>query len=125
MHLQLEPFAEDKFVRCVRGKIFDAIVDLRPGSATFLQTCSVELSAESGDALFVPRGFGHGYQTLVNDTDVLYQMSSRYSLAASRAVRWNDERLHIAWPLPNPIISDADGAAAFLPALLEEFGVKA
>jgi dTDP-4-dehydrorhamnose 3,5-epimerase len=117
MHLQLEPHAEAKLVRCVRGRVFDAIVDLRPDSPTFKQSCAVELDEESGDALFVPAGFAHGYQTLVDHTDVFYAMSARYAPAAARSIRWNDPALQIAWPHPEPILSEGDRTA---PAL-EEF----
>ena len=120
LHLQLEPHAEDKYIRCVRGQIFDAIVDVRPASPTYLQGASVELDAEGGDAIFVPRGVAHGYQTLVDGTDVLYAMSERYSLPASRAFRWNEPRFAIAWPIAEPILSDADRGAAGVEGLLEE-----
>ena len=122
MHLQIEPHAEDKYVRCVRGRILDTIADLRPQSPTFLQTCAVELDAAGGDALFVPRGFAHGYQTLVDD--VIYAMTSRYEPRAARSVRWDDPRLAIAWPDPNPTISDTDRTAPALDALLLELGVR-
>jgi dTDP-4-dehydrorhamnose 3,5-epimerase len=120
LHLQLEPHAEDKYVRCVRGRIFDAIVDLRPGSPTFLRSCAVEIDAEGGDAVFVPRGFAHGYQTLAADTDVLYAMSSAYAPAAARSIRWDDERFAIRWPVSEPILSDADRGALGIDALLPE-----
>jgi dTDP-4-dehydrorhamnose 3,5-epimerase len=120
LHLQLEPHAEDKYVRCVRGRIFDVLVDLRPESPTFLRSCAVELDAEGGDAVFVPRRFAHGYQTLADGTDVIYAMSSRYAPAAARSLRWNEERLGIAWPIPEPILSDSDRAAGSLDALLPE-----
>lgn len=120
MHLQLEPHAEDKYVRCVRGRIFDAIVDLRPQSKTFRRTFTLELDAESGDALFVPRGCAHGYQTLVDETDVFYAMSARYAAHAARAIRWDDPALAIAWPIPNPILSEADRHAPGLAAALAE-----
>lgn len=120
MHLQLAPHAEDKYVRCVRGRIFDAIVDLRPGSPTHGRSCAVTLDARGGDALFVPAGFAHGYQTLDDDTDVLYAMSARYAPAAARSVRWNDPQLNIAWPLPDPILSDADRDAPGLAELMAE-----
>jgi len=122
MHLQLEPHAEDKFVRCVRGRIFDAIVDLRPASPTYLRSASVELDEETGDALFVPAGFAHGYQTLRDDTDVLYAMSARYAPAAARSIRWNDTGLDIAWPIGEPVLSDADRQAGGLEAFLRERG---
>jgi dTDP-4-dehydrorhamnose 3,5-epimerase len=120
MHLQLAPHAEDKYVRCVRGRIFDAIVDLRPDSPTHAQTYAVTLDARSGDALFVPAGFAHGYQTLDDDTDVLYAMSARYAPAAARSVRWNDPELKIAWPIRDPILSDADRGAPGLAVLVSE-----
>jgi dTDP-4-dehydrorhamnose 3,5-epimerase len=125
LHLQLEPDAEDKYVRCVRGRIFDAIADLRPGSPTFLKTCAVELDAEGGDALFVPRGFAHGYQTLTDDTDVIYSMSSRFAPSSARGIIWNDARLAIAWPIPEPIVSEADRRARGVEALLAELGTSA
>ena len=122
MHLQLEPHAEDKYVRCTRGRIFDAIVDVRPTSSTFRRSFALELDAESGSALFVPRGCAHGYQTLVDDTDVLYAMSERYAPAAARTIRWNDPALGIAWPLASPILSATDRDASDLAAFLEEVG---
>ncbi len=120
LHLQLEPHAEDKYVRCVRGRIFDAIVDLRPGSPTYLRSASVVLDEESGDALFVPAGFAHGYQTLRDDTDVLYAMSARYAPAAARSIRWNDPAFAIEWPIGEPILSDADRDAPSLAEFLRE-----
>jgi dTDP-4-dehydrorhamnose 3,5-epimerase len=98
MHYQAPPFAEAKLVRCLRGAIYDVIVDLRPDSATFLQWIGVELAAETGRALFVPRGFAHGFQTLGDDTHVCYQMSEFYAPEAARGIRWNDPLLGISWP---------------------------
>lgn len=120
MHYQREPQGEDKFVRCVRGSIFDAIADLRPGSASFRRVFTVKLDAASGDSLFVPRGCAHGYQTLEDDTDVLYAMSSRYAPQAARAIRYDDKRLAIPWPISEPILSAADRAAPGLEAALAE-----
>jgi len=120
MHFQREPHGEDKFVRCVRGLIFDAIVDLRPDSRSFRTVVTIELDDRSGDALFVPRGCAHGYQTLVEDTDVLYAMSSRYAPQAARTVRWDDRAMAIPWPLPEPILSAGDRMAPGLEAVLAE-----
>jgi dTDP-4-dehydrorhamnose 3,5-epimerase len=120
MHLQLEPHAEAKLVRCVRGRMFDAIVDLREDSPTFRRSTSVVLDEDSGDALFVPAGFAHGYQTLADGTDVYYAMSSRYAPAAARSIRWNDPALQIAWPRPDPILSEQDRAAPDLEAFLRD-----
>jgi dTDP-4-dehydrorhamnose 3,5-epimerase len=124
MHLQLAPHAEDKLVRCVRGRIFDAIVDLREDSPTYRRSCAVTLDDRAGDALFVPAGFAHGYQTLVDDTDVLYAMSSRYAPAAARSIRFNDPALRIDWPLPASILSDADRDAPGLETLLAELTAR-
>ncbi|MGA3039109.1 MAG: dTDP-4-dehydrorhamnose 3,5-epimerase family protein [Vulcanimicrobiaceae bacterium] len=120
MHFQREPHGEDKFVRCTRGGIFDAIADLRPDSPSFRRVFTVVLDAAIGDALFVPRGCAHGYQTLEDGTDVLYAMSSRYAPAAARAIRYDDPGLAIAWPLPEPILSAADRLAPGLEAALAE-----
>jgi dTDP-4-dehydrorhamnose 3,5-epimerase len=120
MHYQGEPHGEDKFVRCTRGRIFDAIVDLRPNSTSFRRVVTVELDGQTGDALFVPRGCAHGYQTLEDDTDVLYAMSSRYAPQAARAIRYDDPSLAIAWPLSEPILSAADRSAPGLEAALAE-----
>jgi dTDP-4-dehydrorhamnose 3,5-epimerase len=120
LHFQAAPHAEDKFVRCVRGAIFDAIVDLRPASATYLQTTSVRLDEEGGDALFVPAGCAHGYQTLQDDTDVLYAMSARYAPQAAGAIRWDDPELNIAWPIAAAILSENDRNAPGLQAFLRE-----
>ncbi len=120
MHFQREPHGEDKFVRCTRGRIFDAIVDLRPNSPSFRRVFTVELDAEAGAALFVPRGCAHGYQTLEDETDVLYAMSSRYAPQAARAIRYDDPALAIAWPLSEPILSAADRLAPGLEAALAE-----
>jgi len=118
MHLQVEPHAEAKFVRCVAGAIFDAFVDLRPGSPTYLQGVAVVLDALRGDAVFVPAGCAHGYQTLEDETDVLYAMSSRYAPQAARSIRWSDPALGIAWPLADPIVSPRDAAAPSLAEFL-------
>lgn len=120
LHMQLEPHGEDKYVRCVRGRIFDAIVDLRPQSNTFRATFTIELDETRGDALFVPRGCAHGYQTLVDDTDVLYAMSSRYVPSAARTIRWNDPALAIPWPIADPILSESDRHGSPLDAALAE-----
>ena len=120
MHFQREPHGENKYVRCVRGRIFDAIVDLRPQSRSFRRVYTVELDAAAGDALFVPAGCAHGYQTLEDETDVLYAMSARYAPHAARTIRWDDATLSIPWPISEPILSDADRAAPNLATVLAE-----
>ena len=108
LHYQAAPHEEDKLVRCTRGALHDVIVDLRPGSATYTRHFAVELTVENGRALFIPRGFAHGFQTLADDTDVLYQMSEFYAAEAARGVRWNDPAFGIAWPIAEPILHPRD-----------------
>jgi dTDP-4-dehydrorhamnose 3,5-epimerase len=98
MHYQAPPHAECKIVRCTRGAAFDVIVDLRPRSATYRQWFGVELTADSGRALYVPEGFAHGFQTLADGTELLYLMSHHYVPEAARGVRWDDPAFGIDWP---------------------------
>lgn len=108
MHYQLAPSAEAKLVRCTRGRLFDAIVDLRPESPSHLRWIGIELTAESRNALFVPEGCAHGFQTLVDDTEVFYQMSEFYAPELARGFRWDDPSFGIEWPLAPSTISDQD-----------------
>ena len=108
MHFQNAPFEEAKFVRCIRGAIFDVAVDLRPGSPTQGQWIGEHLTAENGVGLFIPGGFAHGFQTLQDDTDVLYQITPAYMPGHGRGVRWNDPAFGIDWPLADPILSERD-----------------
>ena len=121
LHYQAPPAAEDKLVRVTRGVIFDVTVDLRPDSPTFLRWFGVELTADNYLALYVPKGFAHGFQTLVADTEVYYQMSAFYQPALARGLRWNDPRLAIAWPLPVEMISERD--AAYPDCVSEDFAL--
>lgn len=98
MHYQAAPHAQVKLVRCTAGRVFDCIIDLREGSATFAQWFGVELSAENRAQLYVPEGFAHGFQTLEDGTEVFYQMSSPYVPESARGVRWNDPIFGIVWP---------------------------
>jgi dTDP-4-dehydrorhamnose 3,5-epimerase len=98
MHYQAEPHGESKLVRCVRGAIFDVAVDLRPDSPTYRGWHGVQLSAQSGRAFYIPPGLAHGFQTLADDTEVLYQMGHRYVPEAARGVRWDDRAFGIQWP---------------------------
>jgi dTDP-4-dehydrorhamnose 3,5-epimerase len=108
MHFQKQPYAETKLVRCVRGAIYDVIVDLRPDSPTFKRWIGVELTADNRRALFVPEGFAHGFQTLVDDCDVMYQVSQAYTPSAEGGAAYNDPAFGIVWPLPITTISDKD-----------------
>jgi len=108
MHLQVAPHPETKLVRCVRGAIVDIIVDLRPDSPTRLQHVAVELSAENRRSFFVPAYFAHGFQTLTDDTEVVYQVSGAYAPQAERGLRHDDPELGLSWPVPVTTISEKD-----------------
>ena len=108
MHFQASPHEEAKLIRCTRGAIFDAIIDLRPDSATFKQYVSAVLTAANGRMLYVPRRFAHGFQTLEDNTEVLYQMSEFYNPESARGVRWNDPAFRIDWPEKVEVISERD-----------------
>ena len=108
MHYQVPPAQEAKLVRCTRGAIWDAIVDLRPESPTYLQHFGVELSADNGRSLFVPELFAHGYQALADETEVIYQVSAFYSPDHERGAAHDDPEFGIEWPLPVSEISDKD-----------------
>jgi dTDP-4-dehydrorhamnose 3,5-epimerase len=110
MHWQAPPHAEVKLVRCSRGAIWDVILDLRPGSPTHLRHYGAELTAENGRALYIPEGFAHGFVTLADDSDVLYQMSEYYEPSAGRGVRWDDPAFGITWPVANPILHERDAS---------------
>jgi dTDP-4-dehydrorhamnose 3,5-epimerase len=108
MHWQAAPYAEAKLIRCTRGSIWDAIVDLRPDSPTYTRYVGMKLTAESGRALYVPEGMAHGFVTLEDGCEVSYQMTQVYEPAAGRGVRWNDPAFGIAWPVANPILHPRD-----------------
>jgi dTDP-4-dehydrorhamnose 3,5-epimerase len=108
MHFQSPPHEEAKLIRCTRGAIYDAIVDLRPESATFKRYFSAVLSAENGKMLYVPQGFAHGFQTLEDNTEVFYQMSQFYAPEHARGVRWNDPAFGIEWPAGEQILLERD-----------------
>ncbi len=108
MHYQIAPYTETKLVRCTMGAIYDVIIDLRPKSETFMQWITVELSSENHKMIYVPQGFAHGFQTLVDNSEVLYQMSEFYAPECARAVRWNDPQFKIHWPEAERTISQKD-----------------
>ena len=109
MHYQLAPKAEVKLVRCTRGKVYDVIVDLRPGSPTYAQWTAVELSARSAATLYVPEGLAHGYQTVEDDSELVYDISEFHDPALARGVRWDDPALAIRWPAASArVMSDRD-----------------
>lgn len=108
MHYQAAPHAEDKLVRCVRGAIWDAIVDIRPDSPTYCEWVGVELNESDGRMLLVPKGFAHGFVTLTNDVAVTYQVSAFYTPAAERGARHDDPAFGIEWPVAVSDMSDRD-----------------
>ena len=117
MHYQLAPRAETKLVRCIRGSLFDVILDLRPGSATFGKSFGAEISAENRRMMYVPKGFAHGFVTLADDTEAFYFVDEFYAPEQERGLRWNDPRFAIAWPVEPAVLSDKDrGHRDFDPA---------
>lgn len=108
LHFQRPPSREGKLVRCTRGAIVDVVVDLRPDSGTFLRHVKVELDETTCRGIFIPHGCAHGFQTLVDDSDVYYQMTDFYAPDLADGLRWDDTALGIDWPDPNPIINDRD-----------------
>lgn len=108
MHFQAAPYAEAKLVRCTQGAIWDAIIDLRPDSPSFKRWHGVELSAANRHALYVPEGFAQGFQTLADETEVLYLMSQFYRPEAARGLRWDDPAFGITWPIADPQLSERD-----------------
>ena len=108
MHWQAAPHAEAKLVRCTAGAIWDAIVDLRPGSPTRGRWTALELDALGRRALYVPEGFAHGFLCLRDDTEVFYQMSRFHVPEAARGFRWDDPAVGIAWPEPPALVSERD-----------------
>ena len=108
MHYQLAPKAEDKIIRCLRGALFDAIVDLRHDSPTFLKHFSIELTAENRTMIYVPKGFAHGFMTIEPDTEAFYLVTEFYAPESERGLRYNDPKVGIRWPMEPVVISDKD-----------------
>jgi dTDP-4-dehydrorhamnose 3,5-epimerase len=116
MHYAVPPSRESKLVRCVSGAIYDVIVDVRAGSPTFRKWLALELSRDNGRALFIPAGVGHGFLTLADETDVLYQMGDVFKADTARGFRWNDEAFGVTWPFEPRVISERDATyPAFSP----------
>ncbi|HEY9568969.1 MAG TPA: dTDP-4-dehydrorhamnose 3,5-epimerase [Thalassobaculum sp.] len=108
LHWQEPPYAEVKLVRCVRGAVWDVIVDLRPRSPTYGEWIGVELSTDRFKMLYVPEGFAHGFQVLDDETEVNYLVSAPYAAHAARGIRYDDPAIGVRWPLPVTSISEAD-----------------
>jgi dTDP-4-dehydrorhamnose 3,5-epimerase len=124
LHWQYPPAAEAKLVRCTRGAVLDVVVDLRPESVTFGRHVGVRLSADNRAAIYVPPRFAHGYQTLVDDTEVGYQVSHAYTPDAEGGLRPDDPGLGITWPLPVAAVSDRDTAWPDLAVQLAELQAR-
>jgi dTDP-4-dehydrorhamnose 3,5-epimerase len=114
MHFQRTPHREIKLVRCIAGSVFDVIVDLRAGSSTYGQWFGAELSAKNKQMMYVPEGFAHGFQTVEEDSELLYLVSEFYTPGVEGGVRYDDPMLNIAWPLPISDISEKDANHPFL-----------
>jgi dTDP-4-dehydrorhamnose 3,5-epimerase len=108
MHFQVAPKAQPKLVRCTAGAIYDVIVDVRQGSNTFCKWFGVELSAANHRSLYIPAGFAHGFQTLSDNAELLYDMFEWYAPDTARGVRYNDPAFNITWPIEVSVISDRD-----------------
>lgn len=108
LHFQQSPWSETKLVRCTSGSVLDVIVDLRAGSPTYLQSTAVELSAGRRTAIYIPKDFAHGFQTLTDDAELLYQIDTSFVASAAKGIRWNDPAIGITWPLPISVIAEKD-----------------
>jgi dTDP-4-dehydrorhamnose 3,5-epimerase len=114
IHYQMSPFVETKLVRCIRGKVFDVIVDIRKDSSTFLQYFSIELSSENMEMLYIPAGFAHGFQTLEPNSELLYHHTAFYAPGHEAAINYLDPALNIQWPLAVASISEKDKNHPFI-----------
>jgi dTDP-4-dehydrorhamnose 3,5-epimerase len=110
MHYQVAPFQEAKVVTCIKGAIYDVVIDLRPESATYLEYLSLTLKEDDYKMLYIPEGFAHGFLTLANNTSVFYQMSEFYAPEYARGVRWNDPAFKVQWPAEVRVISSRDAS---------------
>lgn len=108
MHYQVAPAAEAKLMRCVRGAVYDVLIDLRPDSPTYMQHFGIELSADNGKALYVPPLFGHGYLSLQDNCEMFYMVSEFYTPGAERGARFDDPAFGIDWPVAIDVVSDKD-----------------
>ena len=108
MHFQQMPFAETKLIRCVQGAVYDVAVDCRQGSPTFLKSFGIEISEQNMLSLLIPEGFAHGFQTLHNNTSLIYHHTAYYTPGADSGIRFDDPALNIPWKLPAINVSDKD-----------------
>src|SRR6056297_3664373 len=114
LHLQLNPKAQTKLVRCTKGKILDVAVDLREGSSTYKKWVAVELTEENKKQLLIPKGFAHGFVTLTDDVEVQYKVDEYYSPENDRSIRYDDPEIGVDWGIEDLILSDKDLNAPLL-----------
>jgi dTDP-4-dehydrorhamnose 3,5-epimerase len=110
MHYQVSPYEETKFLRCTKGAVYDVIIDMRPESLSYMKWFGVELTDKNYKMLYVPRNFAHGFQTLEDETEVMYLVSEFYAPQSERGVRFDDPAFNIQWPLEVAQISEKDAA---------------
>lgn len=120
LHFQLPPYQETKLIRCIQGKVRDVAVDIRKDSPTFLQHVAIELSAENGYSILIPEGCAHGFQTLADDSALIYHHTQYYTPQADAGIRYNDPALNIEWTLPPVNVSEKDKKYALI---AEGFGL--
>lgn len=116
LHYQLDPFAQGKLVRCIKGRIFDVAVDLRKNSKTFLKWVGIEINQQNKKQLWIPTGFAHGFLTLSEKAEVLYKATGLWNRESERTIKWNDKQIDINWPLEvlknkAPVLSEKDSKA--------------
>jgi len=123
MHFQLPPHSEAKLIRVVRGEIFDVFIDLRKNSPTFGQWDSIVLSADNKKMIYIPRGFAHGFCTLIENCEVVYKVDNYYSPEYEGNIKWNDLDLNIDWPIKNALtISEKDANAKSFKEFVDKYG---
>lgn len=121
LHYQIEPMAQAKLIRCIRGSIFDVVVDIRPDSRTFGQWVGMDLSADNRRELYIPTGFAHGFMVLSESTEIVYKCTCEYSPLHERGIIWNDPDIGIKWPLATPMLSEKD---IHYPRLKDALGLR-
>ncbi|MBR6765823.1 MAG: dTDP-4-dehydrorhamnose 3,5-epimerase [Clostridia bacterium] len=114
LHFQMDPMAQSKLVRVVKGAVLDVAVDIRKNSPTYLKWVSVELSAENKRQFFIPQGFAHGFVTLTDDVEFVYKCDNYYSKECDRSIRFDDPAINVDWGIQDPIISQKDQDAPLL-----------
>lgn len=119
MHYQKSPHSEIKLIRCIRGSVFDVIVDLRPNSDTYLKWFGEVISAENKKMMYVPEGFAHGFQTLENDSELIYHHTEYYSPSSDAGINYLDTSLKINWPLEPVMVSEKDRNLPFINSILD------